>query len=237
MKLSIIIPSYNEENTIGEILSRVYGVKIDGLSREFIVVDDGSTDSSESVISNVKFPISNFKLVRHKKNKGKGAAVVTGIKSATGDIIVIQDADLEYNPADIPRLIDPIKSGKAAVVYGTRLRIKPKFSGKNKTPFLLHFYGNKFLSFVTSLLYGSKISDMETGYKAFNKKVLNGIKLKSKSFDFEPEITAKILKKGVKIMEIDIKTSPRGYDEGKKIHTFRDGWRALWTLIKYRFTD
>ncbi len=163
----------------------------------------------------------------HKKNRGKGAAVLTGLKAASGDILIIQDADLEYNPQDIPKLIEPIIRKKFRVVYGTRLRTKPVFFGKEKTPLLVHFFGNKFLSLITSLLYGAQISDMETCYKAFDKDVLKGVRLKSRSFDFEPEVTAKILKKGIKIHEVDIKTKPRGYADGKKLHTIRDGNIAL----------
>lgn len=236
MKLSIIIPAYNEEKTIGEVLKRLSKLKVGKVVKEIIVVDDGSTDNTLSVISNFKYPISNFKIIKHKKNQGKGAAVQSGIKEATGDIILIQDADLEYDTNDIPRLLQPLANGEK-VVYGTRLRMKPVFFGKNKTPFLLHFFGNKFLSLATSAMYGFSVSDMETGYKVFKKEVLQNINLKSKSFDFEPEITARILKKGIKIHEIDIRTKPRTYKEGKKINTFQDGFKALWTLLKYKFFD
>lgn len=170
-------------------------------------------------------------------NQGKGAAVVTGFTHAQGNILLIQDADLEYNPEDIPMLLAPILNGKEKVVYGTRLRKKVVIFGKNRTPLPFHFFGNKFLSMITSLLYGESISDMETGYKVLQKSVLDGITLRSRSFDFEPEITAKILKKGIHILELDIQTNPRGYDEGKKIRPVHDGLIALWTLVKYRFTS
>lgn len=237
MKLSILIPAYNEQNTILEILQKVVEVSFKDISREIIIVDDGSKDNTLKIAKNFAQDKSYIKIIEHGKNKGKGAAVVTAIKNATGDIMIIQDADLEYDPQDIPRLVEPIIKKKYRVVYGTRLRTSPVFFGKNRTPLLAHFFGNKFLSFLTTIIYGSRISDMETCYKAFEKNVLKGIRLRSRSFDLEPEITAKILKKHIKIHEIDIKTKPRGYGEGKKLHTVRDGTIALWTLIKYRFTN
>lgn len=237
MKLSIIVPVYNEENTIEEILKRVERLEIKGVTKEVIVVNDGSSDKTSQILSKIGTRDKNIKILNHKRNFGKGAAVVTGIKNTTGDILIIQDADLEYDPNDIPRIIKPIMDKKNRVVYGTRLKMRPVLFGRNRTPLLLHFFGNKFLSFVTTILYGSNISDMETCYKAFDSQVVKGIKLKSKSFDFEPEITAKILKRGIKIKEVEIKTNPRGYDEGKKLHTFRDGFKALWTLLKYRLVN
>lgn len=236
MKLSIIVPAFNEEKTIGEILHRIENVNFH-IEHEIVVVDDSSTDRTGEIVAGLQKSMSNVHFIQHKKNQGKGAAVATGIKNANGDIMIIQDADIEYDPQDIPRLIQPIIDKKYRVVYGTRLRTKPVLFGKDKTPLLLHFFGNKLLSFLTSFLYGQVVTDMETCYKAFDKSVLKGIKLRSKSFDFEPEITAKILKKGIKIYELDIKTKPRGYAEGKKLHTFRDGFAALWTLLKYRFTN
>ncbi len=237
MKLSIIIPAYNEENTIKELLNRVENLDLGKIEKEVIIVDDGSKDNTLSLINDFGKGKKNVLVLDHKKNRGKGAAVVTGLKAASGDILIIQDADLEYNPQDIPKLIEPIIKKKFRVVYGTRLRTKPVFFGKEKTPLLVHFFGNKFLSLITSFLYGAQISDMETCYKAFDKDVLKGVRLKSRSFDFEPEVTAKILKKGIKIHEVDIKTKPRGYADGKKLHTIRDGNIALWTLIKYRFVN
>jgi dolichol-phosphate mannosyltransferase len=237
-KLSIIIPVFNEEKTILEMLKRVISVKIPEVEKQIIVVNDGSTDTTASVISNFKFQISNFKLLSNNKNQGKGAAVRTGIENAIGDYIIIQDADLEYDPKDIEKLIKPILKGKSKVVYGTRLKRLPSFSREERTPqFLLHYLGNKFLSLLTSILYGQWITDMETCYKVFPKSALDNIKLNSKRFDFEPEITAKILKKGLKILEVPITTTPRGYDQGKKLNTFRDGSIALWTLLKYRFVN
>ncbi len=240
MKLSIIIPVFNEEKTISEILKKVQEVEIPDVDKQIILVNDGSTDATASVISNFN-PIrsgSNFKLLRNEKNMGKGAAVRTGIKNATGDYIIIQDADLEYDPKDIERLILPIKNNKAQVVYGTRLKRLPSLSRDERTPrFLLHYMGNKFLSFLTSVLYGQWITDMETCYKLFPVKAVKDMHLNAKGFDFEPEITSKLLKKGYKILEIPISTNPRGYNEGKKLNTFRDGLIALWSLLKYRFVN
>lgn len=234
MKLSIIVPAFNEEKTIKTVLENVLSLNLPKIDKEIVVVDDGSSDKTPEIVEAVAKKNKNIHFIKHEINQGKGAAVQTGIKNSTGEILLIQDADLEYSPLDIPKLIAPIIEGKEKVVYGTRLRMKPVFFGKDKTPLLLHFFGNKFLSVVTSILYGNAITDMETGYKVFKKEVLEGITLKSKSFDFEPEITAKILKKGIKILELDIKVNPRGYEEGKKIRPVKDGFKALTTLIKYR---
>ena len=238
MKLSIIIPVFNEEKTIAEILERVVNLKIANVDKEIIVVDDGSTDATASEIQNSEFRIQNFKYIRHKTNHGKGAAVRTGIKHATGDYIVIQDADLEYDPNDIKKLLKPVSKGNAKVVYGTRLNRMPNFSKEERTPrFLLHYVGNRFLSLITSILYGQWITDMETCYKLFPRKAVDKISLNAKGFDFEPEITAKLLKKRYRILEVPIITKPRGYNEGKKLNTFRDGTIALFTLVKCRFID
>lgn len=238
MKLSIIIPVYNEEKTIVEVVKRVFDVKITKVDKEIIVVDDGSTDATASELSTINYQPSTIKIIKHLKNLGKGAAVRTGIKNATGDYILIQDADLEYNPQDIMRLVEHIKKGETDVVYGTRLDRLPNFSRDEKNPrFFVHYLGNRFLSLLTSLLYGQWITDMETGYKLFPKNALRQITLHARSFDFEPEITAKLLKKGYKILEIPITTKPRGYKEGKKLNTVRDGLVALWALLKYRFTN
>jgi len=254
MKLTIIIPVYNEEKTISEIIRQVNLVKLTGgLEKEIVVVDDASTDNSKLEVQSAlraggspsgpeaepgaKLKIKNLKLIEHKTNQGKGAAVVAGIKKSTGDIILIQDADLEYDPNDYPRLLKPILGGKTEVVYGSRLKNYPlRITGKNKTPLITHFLGNKLLTFITNSLYGNGLTDMETCYKVFKREVLKGIKIKAKRFDFEPEFTAKIMKKGIKIHEVPIKVKPRGYEEGKKI-TWIDGFIAVWTLLKYRFVD
>jgi len=238
MKLSIIIPVFNEEKTISEMLKRVHKIKISGVEKQIIVVNDGSTDATASEIKNSKLKIQNLEYIKHQKNQGKGAAVRTGIKNATGGYIIIQDADLEYNPKDIEKLVKPVLEGVSKVVYGTRLKRLPRFSQDERTPhFLLHYVGNKCLSLLTSILYGHWITDMETCYKLFSVKAVRNMRLNAKGFEFEPEITAKLLKSGYKILEIPITTIPRSYDEGKKLNTVKDGLIALWTLLKYRFVD
>jgi glycosyltransferase involved in cell wall biosynthesis len=238
MKVSIIIPAYNEAKTIEKILSLVLKAKLPkGIEKEIIVVDDGSVDGTVEILKRKFHNPGKIKLFLHKRNRGKGAAIRTGFKRATGDILLIQDADLEYNPLYYQKLLEPIINGKAEVVYGSRLKnLRFKPWGKNRTPLPLHFLGNKFLTAMTNFLYKGKITDMETGYKVFTRKVIDGIKLKANRFDFEPEITAKILKKGIDIKEIPIKTKIRGYSEGKKI-TWKDGFNALFVLFKYRLTD
>jgi len=237
MKLSIIIPVFNEEKTIGTVIEKVYNLKIKGASKEIVVVDDGSTDTTATEIKKLKLKIKNFEFFRHKKNMGKGAAVKTAIENATGDYIIIQDADLEYDVNDIPRLFSNIK-GKRDVIYGTRLNRLPNLKKEERRiRFLIHYLGNRFLSLLTSILYGQWITDMETCYKLFPRSEAKSIRLKSKRFDFEPEITSKLLKKGLRIKEIPITTNPRGYEEGKKLNTIKDGTKAFWYLFKYRFTD
>lgn len=236
MKLSIVMPVFNEEKTVAQVLKKVADVKFKGITKEIIVVDDGSTDKSVKKITSTEIP--GLKLYVHKKNQGKGAAVRTGIKYATGDYIVIQDADLEYDPADIDNLLNPIREKKAEIVYGTRLNRLPDFTRDERTfQFFSHYMGNKFLSLVTSILYAHWITDMECCYKLFPKKALQGTVLHARGFEFEPEITAKLLKKGYKIAEVKISTNPRGYNEGKKINSLTDGPKALWTLLKYRFIE
>lgn len=234
MKLSIIIPVYNEEKTIGRILEIIRKLKLPAkLGKEIIVVDDGSVDSTAEIVKQKK----DFKYIRHSLNLGKGAAVRTGLENASGDLFIIQDADLEYNPEDFPNLLTPILRKETQVVYGTRLTNYPlKFWGDKKTILPLHLVANRFLTALTNILYGSNLTDMETGYKVFTKKALEGIKLKSNKFDIEAEITAKFLKKRIKIKEVPITTSPRTYQEGKKIGT-ADGFWAIWTLIKCRMTN
>ena len=210
--------------------------KVSGIEKEIIVVDDGSTDSSKFKIKN--FKLAGVKKIFHKKNLGKGAAVKTGIKNSTGDYIIIQYADLEYHPKFIKFLLEPIFKKRAEVVYGTRLKRMPNLKREERTlQFLVHYLGNRFLSLFASILYGQWITDMETGYKLFPKKALSGVKLNAKGFEFEPEITAKLMKKGYEILEVPIEANPRGYDEGKKLNTIKDGTKAFWYLFKYRFTD
>lgn len=231
MKLSIIIPAYNEEKSILEVINRVKKVNLKNVKKEMIIVDDFSTDNTKKFLTRLKD--KNIKIFFHQKNHGKGAVIRTALKHATGDIILIQDADLEYNPAEYERLLKPIMENKTKVVYGSRIEsIRRNF----KKMYKLHYFGNLFLTILTNMLYGSKITDMETGYKVFRKEVIKDMKLRAKRFDFEPEITAKILKKGYKITEIPINFVGRKFDEGKKI-TWRDGIKALFYLVKYRFTD
>jgi glycosyltransferase involved in cell wall biosynthesis len=240
MKLSILIPVFNEEKTIGEILKRVEKIAIPQVKKEIIVIDDHSTDTSAKIVSNFinKNKRSTIKLIKHAQNLGKGTAVRTGIEAATGEYVIIQDADLEYNPQDIPRLWAALQEHTADVIYGTRLKRLPNFKrDERRIRFFLHYLGNKSLSLFTSLLYGQWITDMETCYKVMPKKVLRTLSLHAKGFEFEPEITAKLLKRGMKIIEIPISTNPRGYDEGKKLHTIRDGIKALRALLTYRFVD
>ncbi|MBS3083587.1 glycosyltransferase family 2 protein [Candidatus Pacearchaeota archaeon] len=230
MKLSIIVPVYNEEKTIATILKRLISVKL-GVSKEIIIIDDGSKDKSLERINlfkdNKKKDIS-VKIVS-KTNRGKGSAIREGIKIATGEIITIQDADLEYDPSDYLKLIEEIKKGHL-VVYGSR------FLKKHKPLYKIYFYGNKFLTFLTQVLYNSKITDMETCYKMFKKEVIKSLSLNSNGFEIEPEITAKILNKGIIIKEVPIKYSPRNIKEGKKINWI-DGLQAIILLIRMRFKD
>lgn len=236
MKLSIIIPVYNEEKTISEILMKVNKVKLPKVvKKELIVINDGSFDNTNEILSKIKN--IKFQYLKHKKNLGKGAAVRSGILKAGGDLILIQDADLEYDPRFYTQLIEPFQKERALVVYGTRLINYPlRLWGKDKTILPTHLIANKFLTILTNILYGSSLTDMETGYKMFSKEVLSGIRLNSNKFDFEVEITAKILKRGIKIIEVPIETKPRTYEEGKKIRWI-DGLGAIWALIKYKFRD
>lgn len=228
MKLSVIIPVYNERNTVREILRRVRAVDLGEVEKEIVVVDDGSTDGTSDILNFEED--STTRVIKHSRNMGKGAAVRSALPHVTGDYIIIQDADLEYDPDDYVALLRPVLKGKAEVVYGSR------FTGEHRNMLFWHMIGNKFLSLVTNMLYDSTLSDMETCYKLVSKKIIDGITLKSNGFDFEPEITAKILKKGIRIYEVPISYAGREYHEGKKIK-WVDGIIALWTLIKYRFVD
>ena len=230
-KLSIIIPVYNEKETLHEILKKVEDLKIP-LEKEIILVDDFSTDGTRDILKKYE---KKYKVVYHKKNGGKGRALRTGFAFATGDIITIQDADLEYDPEDYNKMLPLILRGKTQVVYGSRF-LNNSFFSRQKWFFPTHYIGNKGLSVITSLLYFRWVTDMETCYKMFTRNVLEKLKLRAMRFDFEPEVTAKIIKNGFKIKEVPIKYHPRSFEGGKKI-TWRDGLKALWFLVKFRFVN
>lgn len=233
--LSVIVPVYNEEKTILDVVREIRETEIKNVPKEIIIVDDFSTDRTREALKQIKG--SSVRIFYHNKNMGKGAAIRRALKHAKGTIIAIQDADMEYSPKNIAKLIEPILNGDSDVVYGSRfVGKKLMLAGKSRTILPLHWVGNKALTLFTNLLYSSSITDMETGNKVFKKRVLNDIKLKAERFDFEPEITAKILKKGYKIREIPIDFNPRSFEEGKKI-TWKDGIKAAYCLLKYRFFD
>ncbi|MDD2695410.1 MAG: glycosyltransferase family 2 protein [Anaerolineales bacterium] len=227
MNVSVVIPVYNEQKTILEILRRVQAMNV---ASEIIVVDDGSSDGSRDILAGVEGQ-NCVRVVLHESNQGKGAAVRTGIQHAQGEVIVIQDADLEYDPREYPNLLRPIQEGIADVVYGSR------FLGGARRPILFwNMVANKILTLVTNVLYNNILTDMETGYKVFRREVALGLNLRARRFDFEPEFTAKILKRKVRIYEVPIAFNPRDYSEGKKIKAW-DAFEAMWTLFKYRFVD
>ncbi|MBN1314662.1 MAG: glycosyltransferase family 2 protein [Anaerolineales bacterium] len=225
MKLSVIIPCYNEENTIKEILLQVLAT---GRASEIIVVDDGSTDGTRDILDKL-YDQDDVKIILHDQNKGKGAAVRTGLEHASGDVMLIQDADLEYDPRDYDKLLQPIEEGRAKAVYGSRF-----LGGPRRTMFFWHMLGNRFLTLVTNVLFDTILSDMETCYKVFTADLAVNLNLKSHGWGFDPEITAKILRQGVRIYEVPISYAGREFDEGKKV-SWRDGFTVLWTLLKYRF--
>jgi glycosyltransferase involved in cell wall biosynthesis len=222
--LSVIVPVFNERTTVTEIVRRMRQVELP-VEIEIIIVDDHSSDGTDKILSALED--STVRVLRHNTNQGKGAAIRTGLAVARGDLVLIQDADLEYDPEDWPKLLHPLLRGKAQVVYGSR------FTGERKNMLFWHWVGNRMLSLVTNVLYNTTISDMETCYKLFDRKVLDGITIVSDRFDFEPEITAKVLRRGYRIYEVPISYNGREFDEGKKI-TWKDGFGALWALIRFR---
>jgi glycosyltransferase involved in cell wall biosynthesis len=227
MNLSVIIPVYNEKNTVREIVRRVQAT---GLAWEIVMVDDGSSDGTREILSELDGK-GGVRVILHEKNQGKGAAVRTGLQNARGDVLLIQDADLEYDPREYPNLLKPIQEGLADVVYGSRFLGAP-----HRAILFWNMVANKLLTLMTNILYNNILTDMETGYKVFRREIVQDLKLRANRFDFEPEFTAKILKRNVRLFEVPISFNPREYSEGKKIG-LRDAFEAVWALLKYRFVD
>jgi glycosyltransferase involved in cell wall biosynthesis len=226
MKVSVVIPVFNERKTIAEVVSRVQRA-LDGKDSELVVVDDGSTDGTREALRS----IAGIRLIEHEQNQGKGAALRTGFAAASGDVVIVQDADLEYDPRDYPKLLEPIEDGRADVVFGSRF-----LGGPHRVFFFWHYLANKLLTWLSNMFTNLNLSDMETGYKVFRRPVLERIHIRSDRFNFEPEITAKVAKARCRVYEVPISYSGRTYDEGKKIG-WRDGLSALWSIVKFRFVD
>jgi len=236
VKLSVLIPVYNEENTLREAIRRVQRVNV---TKEIIVIDDGSKDGSRDILASLAAdakkktdPMNELKVIIKSVNEGKGAAIRSGLAEVTGDVVIVQDADLEYNPQDYPKLLDPIEAGEADVVYGTRFY----GGGPHRVLFFWHYVGNQLLTLFSNILTNLNLSDMEVGYKAFRSDILKKIQIKSNRFGFEPEITVKIAKIGCRIFEVPISYYGRTYKEGKKI-TWKDGFAAFYCLLRYRLMD
>ena len=226
MKLSVVIPAYNEKATLEEIVRRIQATPIE---KEIIIVDDGSTDGTNNLLENIAKPSSNsIRIIRHETNKGKGAAIIRGLEEVKGDLTIIQDADLEYDPNDYKTLLELFKNDHVQVVYGSR-NLK-----KNDRSSFAFYWGGRLLSWITNIIYGSNVTDEATGYKVFRTSLLKDLDLKSTGFDFCPEVTAKILRRKIKIFEVPISYNPRLWHEGKKIRWI-DGLTAIWVLAKYRF--
>lgn len=230
VKLSVVIPVYNEEKTVKIVLDKIKRLKLKNVRKELVIVDNASTDNTPNILRRYKG--KDVKIIRHEKNLGKGTSVRTGIKHSTGDIILIQDADLEYNPEEYPKLLKPIFENNAKVVYGSRTIGRKRASYAK----LVYYLGGLSLTMIPGILYGIKVSDACCGYKVFRSEVIKPIKLKCKQFEFDCEVTAKILKRGIKIYEIPVSYSPRSRKEGKKIK-FSDWLRSVYVLLKYRFID
>ncbi len=229
MKLSVLIPAYNEEKTIESVVEKVRSVRIKNVKKEIIIINDGSSDGTEEISIRLSRKYPEVKLISYKKNAGKGWAIRRGLSAMTGDVMIVQDADLEYNPAEFPMLLAPIISGETEVVYGSRFAHN---KSRDKGP---NYFGNRAITKITNILYGSKLTDMETGYKMLTKNIVDRFKgrLTARKFDFEPDITSLLLKAGCRIKEVPISYMPRTKKEGKKIN-WKDGIEAFWTLVKYR---
>jgi len=227
MELTVIIPVYNEIKTIREIVRRVLAT---GLVSELLIIDDGSTDGTRQILAELDGQ-DGIRVILHERNQGKGAAVRTGIQAASREVVLIQDADLEYDPREYPHLLRPLEEGIADIVYGSR------FLGAARRPILFwNMVANKLLTFLTNILYNNILSDMETGYKVFRRSLIKDIPLHARGFEFEPEFTAKVLKRRIRIYEVPIEFNPRDYSDGKKIK-IQDAFKAVWALLKYRFVD
>ena len=230
MKLTIVIPVYNEKDTLEELCQRVVAVALDEIEKEIILVDDGSTDGTHDILK--KFEDEGYRVIYQEKNQGKGAALRTGFEQATGDIVIVQDADLEYDPTEYPKILQPIIDGRADVVYGSR------FVGDapHRVLFFWHYMGNRFLTLLSNMCTNLNLTDMETCYKAFRREIIQQVNIRENRFGFEPEITAKVARMKVRIYEVGISYFGRTYEEGKKIG-WKDGVRAFWCIIKYRFVS
>mgnify|MGYP004503030355 FL=1 len=226
-KITILIPVYNEYNTLNKILAKIENIDFYGLNKEIILIDDCSTDGTKELYKDL-----NYKVLYHERNLGKGAALRDGFKEATGDIVTIQDADLEYNPEDLLPLVKVVMDNEADVAYGSRFMN----IDMSKNYMLTHLLGNKALTIITNILYGANLTDMETCYKVFKSEYVKNLNIKSNRFDFEPEITAKVLKQGARLKEVPISYNARSFDEGKKI-SWKDGFAAIFALIKFRFMN
>ena len=232
MKLSVVIPAYNEERTIAEMIQRVKAVDLGAIDLEIVVVDDGSKDRTREILKS----IPGIRVVLHERNSGKGAAVKSGFRAATGDIVLIQDADLEYDPQDYPALLQPIIDGRAEATMGSRFILERiQFFGKGaKSPFFTHYIGNILIVWLTNALYGHSATDYEGCYKVFSKRVVDSIPISANGFEYDNELICKLLRRGYRIAEVPIRYRPRTYEDGKKIK-WQDGVRMVWTIVKWRF--